>query len=498
MKQIQYLVIMMVLCIAAVSCYKDKGNYNYHPINELSFLNFDTTNGYSVEFGQPLTVSPQIKGTLDTSGAQKSYSYEWSLYFNSKDSVISTDKILNVKLQEPPGNYTLQLIVTDKTTGVQYAIRTQLLIITEIFEGFLVLNEVSGKSRLDMITYNRTDNTYKQHTDILTEMGSQLPVQGKPIQVFCMESEYFAKTPDSYLIYLVTETGTYRLNPETFGYIDQYNFRNEITGQIPADFMPLNLSGGIQYGITPMMFLSEGANIYKRGFEYPTFPYVPINIYAGAATPFKAFPIVPMYYLYATIYNMDKRTFTSFSLSGVNVTDMAPASGFPVGRDMVYMEGKLNGNAYAVMKDPGTTTYYMVRFSPFMKLVSYNEQITGTDIDKAEHFAVSPDLGYLFYSVGGKVYEYDPFLKTSFLMLDKGSARITYLSFQSFFASASFTKYADWSKLLNVGTYDPSGAEGSNGTLEQYSVPPINAALTRTNVWTGLGKITSVTYRERN
>lgn len=498
MKNIRSLFILMVLCIAFSACYKDKGNYEYAPINELSFSNFDTENGYKTNFGELLTISPEIKGTLDPDGSKNGYTYEWSVQLNGKDSVISAEKVLNVRLEIPPGLYSLKLIVKDNGSGVQYPIRTQLLLSTKVFEGYMVLNEVNGKSRLDMITYYRTDNTFEQHTDVLAEMNSALPVQGKPRQVYCMETEYFVVSPKTYRIYIVTETGTYKIDPETFGNGVLDNFQYEMTGQLPTSFMPQGLICILQNGYMPLSFLTEGNNIYRREYGALTFPYSPVNVYAGAGKPFKAFPQIAAYTDKAVIYNMDKRTFTSAPFSSRNATDMAPTANFPVGKDMVYMEGQASGNSYAVLKDPGTANFYFMKFQPSWPYVYYVDPMNATDIDKAEHFAVSPDMAYLFYSVGGKLYEYDNSLKTSFLMLDKGNSPITNISFQRFFNRSGYANYTAWAKQLILGSYNPAAAEGTNGTMELYSVPPINAALQLKNTWTGLGKITSVSYRERN
>jgi hypothetical protein len=46
MKQIPSFFILLLAAACFVSCYKDKGNYTYHAINQVSFENFDTTNGY--------------------------------------------------------------------------------------------------------------------------------------------------------------------------------------------------------------------------------------------------------------------------------------------------------------------------------------------------------------------------------------------------------------------------------------------------------------------
>lgn len=500
MKKIQTCFILITLCGALASCYKDLGNYQYQDVNELNFGGIDTAQGYTVFFGETLMITPQLEGTQDPDGSGRSYTYEWSLDFSQKDSVLSNEKDLNVKLLVPPGKYTLQYKVTDQQTGIRFHTRTQLLVTTKVFEGYLVMNEVNGKTRLDMLSYHRMNDDFEQLTDVLSVMSSAAPVDGKPKQVYCMEIEVFQVTPQTYRIYLVTETGAYKIDPETFGYKPLDDFRYEMAGSLPADFKPTGLTGSLQYLFMPVMYMTEGNNIYQRVVEGVVFPYTPMNVYAGQSKPFKAFPQVACYDDGVTIFNMENRTFTFGNAGSVNVMDIPPGNGFPVGKDMVYMEDQQStGLGYAVMKDPGLDNYYLLRFYPGYSFADYFEPVVNAvDFDKAAHFAASPELGYLFYSVGGKLYEYDPFLQQSFLMLDKGAEEITYIAFQKFFNPNYDPVYSGFSNLLTVGSIDPSGVEGSNGTLEQYAVPPVNAALQKANSWTGFGKITSIAYRERN
>lgn len=491
--------VLLFLCAAVAGCYKDKGNYNYHPVNEVNFSGIDTAAGYTVYLGDTLSITPQLKGSQDPDGTAKKYSYEWSIDLTGSDSVLSTEKSLRVRILLAPGKYTLQYKATDLQTGIRFHIRTQLLVVTQVFEGYLVMCDVNGHTRLDMLSYNRTADNFQQLPDVLTQLNSAAPVQGRPRQVFCMETEALRVTPQTYRIYLLTDAGAYKIDPETFGYNSLSDFRYEMVGTLPAGFAPSSLTGNLQYLFMPTTFMVEGNNIYRRTYESVVFPYVPVNIYAGESKPFRAFPQVTGYDDGFTVFNMDKRMFATGSPSGINVTDLTADLGFPEGKDMVYMEDQLStGLGYAVMKDPGVASYYLLRFYPGYSFADYFEPMSATDIDKATHFATSPELGYLFYSVGGRLYEYDPFLQKSFLMLDKGSDEITYIAFQRFFNPNMYDRYTQFGNLLTVGSVDHNGSEGSNGALEQFSVPPINKALQRTNAWTGFGRIVSVSYRERN
>ncbi|MCM5528418.1 PKD-like family lipoprotein [Parasegetibacter sp. NRK P23] len=497
MQPIYKYLLFAALCWSIAGCYKDKGNYDYQAINELTIRNLDTVQGYSVDLGQVLTVSPQIIGTQDTDGTSRPYKYEWSIDFPVYDSVISTEKNLSVKMTMAPGSYTLLFRVIDEVTGVRFQKRAPLLVSTSIFEGYMVLSDVNGHARLDMIPYTRATNTFKVIPDVLAYAGSTFPQQGKPLQVFCMDKNaFFDVKPNSYRIYILTETGTSWVNPETFAYGPLDNIRYEMTGNIPANFKATRMGGEVIFGLFPGMTLVSGNEVYTRLSDAPNFPYAACNIYPGAAKPFKAHPQVIIGGLNMVVFNMDKRTFTSGFFSAVSLNDMAPGLNYPTGKDLVHMEYDGSGSAYAILKDPGVQQYYLLRFVPGAE-VTYFEPLNATDIASATQFAVSPQFGYLFYSAGGKLYEYDLSLKQSFLMADKGNSVISHLSFQRFYNSSRVPKYAEWSRLLTVGSYNPAQEEGKNGTIELYNILPVNEQITLANSWTGFGKVTSVSFRER-
>lgn len=493
----------LLVCTAGcfLACSKDIGNYEYQEINSVSIENFNTTTGYVVYFADSLVIAPTLTESIEKASPGHQYSYQWAFDLNNDltpDSVISTEKVLRVKIGTAPGNYGLQYRVTDLETGVTFHVKTTLQVSTEVYEGYMVLNDVAGKGRLDMLSYDKTKSSFTQYTDVLKKMGSRLPEMGKPYQVYCAETVPSLQTAETYRIYLFSETGTYRIHSETFDYLPAYNIRYEMLGSVPADFKADAITGGTQFIFTNL-FLMANNNVYIRAFiASSAWPYVPVNTYSAGGTPFPAAPYVVTDGGGAfVIYNTSARKFaTSSSISNVSVTDIPASLNYPTGKDLLYMDRNYSGNAYAVLKDPASVKRYLLRFV-IGAAPTYYEEILGTDIDKATHYAVSPDLGYLFYSVGGKVYEYDLSLKTSKLMLDKGTSEITYLAFQNFFRTGfSYPNYTNWRNLLTVGAYNASDVSGG-GTLQQFTVPTVNGDLVQVNSWSGFGKITSVSYRER-
>ncbi|MRG44122.1 hypothetical protein GFS24_03305 [Chitinophaga sp. SYP-B3965] len=508
----KHLFIYLLAFIVFTSCYKDKGNYDYHVINHWTVENFDSTKGYTVLLGDTLKINPTLKWSNDPNPSDANYNYAWSFRYRPSsnlpfiDTVIGTDKNLNAKINLLPGNYSLAYRVTDKSNGVTFQTRTNILVSSKNFEGYMVLNDVNGKSRLDMLAYSKGTGLFTQYTDVLKEMNSNLPEQGKPRQVLCMNYVGTNITPLNYGIFLLTETGTNRIHQETFAYEPTMNIRYLMVGNIANDFKADVLTGENPSPTTVMFYMYAKGNMYAYSTLYGyAFRNDPINVYAAASAPFKVSPYVVTDGTVGVMYNTDKRCFVqAANFNSSFVADVVAARNFPTGLDLVWMERSYNSTSrsvYAVLKDPVTAKYYLLRF-PIAGAQTLFKEITAPDFAQATSYAVSPDVNYLFYSVGGKVYEYDFNLgtPTTTLMIDKGNSTITYMGFPHFynsFVAANANTYKLWATYLTVGTYDPAGTPGANGTLECYSVPEISKPLVKTMGWTGLGKIVSVAYRER-
>jgi len=499
-------------CILIIfsSCYKDLGNYHYHDINNVTIANFDTVNGYSTLFNDTFRLSPTLVSSQNKNN-DSDYTYSWTwrpsnVLSAAADSLLSTSRNLNKLITLAPGSYTLMYKVTDKTTGVQFHIKTLLVVSTAVYEGFLVLNDISGKARLDMLSFNKSNSTFTQYTDVLQKQGSTVPMDGQPLQVFCMVYIRAGLVPQNYGIFLSTSNNTNRVNQETFAWDPTYNIRYLMVGNVPQGVSAQHLTGSYintNSSTTIYMYANDGnMYCYSTNAGY-AFRYTPVNVYSTGGTPFRTAPWVATDGSSAVFYDADNRNFVVSSGVGVAyVQKPAPALNYPTGYDLLWMDCNYYPEAgqvkrtFAVLKDPVTSKIYLLRFT-LGSAQDYFQEITGTDISTANLFTVSPDYGYLFYSSGGKVYEYDLALKQSFLMVDKGSAQISYLSFLHIYDRYGNANYVNWSKQLAVGSYDPAGPVNANGTLEQYTIQPVNGQITLGNQWTGFGKIVSLAYRAR-
>ncbi|MBK0368312.1 PKD-like family lipoprotein [Flavobacterium agrisoli] len=486
---------LLVLLTFGWSCTSDEGNYAYHDINEIHVTGINEE--YTAYTGELFTIKPELNPTMDDNKDPKRYSYEWlaidplQLPANSK-TVIATTKDLDTLLKLPPAQYTVYYSVKDLVTGVTWQQTPfKLNVVSSIYEGWMVIGDVDGKARLDMISILPGVATPRIITDVLDNVGSALKLEGKAVDVECFSTPI--STPILYGIYVTaSESGTSRIDPDSFGWVQAQNIAYETSGGTFAT----------NFGVDFMNSPKGGENfIYSKGdiyFYYRVYQLkygLPQNIVDTETKPFYAAPFIaenggtigtPVF------YDKDLRRFVRYNYSKGNCSIMPPVAGSSTtldwnntNSDLVYMttSGFNGGENFAVLKNRTNGKFYLLRFNRGLNQTYYKEILNAPDFDKAAKFAVSPDSGYLFYAVGGKVYEYDNGIQSAKLMLDKGSEEITYINFNA--------RATNNTKKLIVGSY------GTTGKLELYTVPPVNGDLILENSYEGLCKIVDVAYRQR-
>lgn len=503
LKRIFFLIVGLTMIL--LSCKKDKLTGDVKAINEVKIAGINPS--YTAALGVPLVITPNLNFTQDNGTDDSRYIYEWFSAESLKTHIAST-RNLNAVINLTPGLHpNIYYTVKDTQTGVQWSTRFSITVVTSIYEGWLVLNDVDGTARLDMVSVK--DNVYTPIYDVLALTGSALKLQGAPVNISC-----FPLDNKTYGIYVSAKgTGTTKIDPETFGWDRlKYMSYESMIPSIPENFLAdFVQQKGNQYA----GYIYKGGTVYfyrqASGFVYS----VPVNVMKGSATEFKAAPYIASVLLGdfaangpSILYDATNRKFVNQQATAISCSDMPAGTlfNYTTGKDLVYMastnyNGALaSGDVFAILKDPGIANFYLARISLAAFGTSFQQNywdtMNATDIALAEQFAVSSDLGYIFYNVGGKLYEYDMFLKKSILMLDKGAQKISMLRFQNFvFPNASATtKYSN--KLL-VGSYDSSKPSASNGTLEIFTVAPVNGPLKVLESYSGFGKIMDISYRER-
>lgn len=498
---------LLALLFMASSCTKDLGNYEYQEINAVDFSGIEPS--YSVLVGETLQIKPVLKFTKDNTGNEDNYTYEWFGLKRELLSNISTKvAIANTRNLDQPitilsGDYKVHYVVRDKKTGVSYTSIFQLKVETSVNEGWMVLNDVNGLGRLDMIS--KIKDKYTPIIDVLKATESGLQLRGKPLDVYCYAYQY-----SDYGIYVSTDQSTDRVDQNSFKWKNTLNLKYEFVASIPDNFHADFFSAIQEPGVAGVSYLFAKNKVYYYLNTFSIRYGLPINLVKGETVAFNAAPFVAAAQDASTassiaiLFDTEKKRFLKHgnyeSTSSTMASPSNPLFNYNnIGMDLLYMEQVSfnGGEVFAILKNPSGKVF-LARFNPSNNLQSYFEELAVPDIANAEHFAVHPAYGYLFYSIGSKVYEYDTSLRTTKLMLDKGTEKISLMKFHKFAQRGALKPYYDSRKdQLLLCTYDPAKPAAQNGTFELYTVPNLNAALSLGESYTGFGKIVSVSYRER-
>lgn len=534
----KYILILLGIWLFA-ACSDDKGNYDYHDINEVmvagtadeSLEVLEAGKWYTkVAFVDHLLFDPLIRSTMEKNDAS-AYEYEWKMIPNgddfkdieNPDFTISTNRKIDMPLTMDSGEYACFFIVKDKETGVSWITPFYLRIKSMTEEGWMVLCEENNESRMDMITNTSPTEDLVAH-DIWKEEEFR---PGKPIRLL-----HNCKGAEGSVSMLVTDKDTYIMDKADLHVGEDNSFRWQF-GVVPESIR-LDASAMSMYaGKDRWVIVDEQGGVYSmdRSVHGSVFEYE-INKLDGK-TPFKAAPFVgtdlsknwkEMGHAAAVLYDDTHKQFLVMrnnseypSLMTFSGSQLFPAQ---TGRDIVWMESATCGTVYALLKDPSTNEFYFYG----MKLrgeyeepdnwweegdyTEYNEQVwygkvNGPGIENATLFAFQHEqtLPYLFYSDGHTIWQFDighPDIPAK-EVLSFPSEEIKVIKFNPFVA---WVAYADWERARNyqlvVGSNVQGADESSCGIMRMYEVPNLMGELVQMKEFRELGKIVDIAYKERD
>ncbi|SMC87369.1 PKD-like family lipoprotein [Pedobacter nyackensis] len=515
LKKYIYICLLAAVALFNYSCSKkDLGNYEYHDINEVKFPS-ELNGKIIVQNLTQLTISPKVLYTLDPVADSSRYKYEWQIV-NGSLITIGKTKDLDLFVSMPANTYQCYYRITDNVTGIKFTKNFIVEVRNEFNEGWLLMCDVNGKARVDMISKNAT-NQFLVVKDLLTKTNSGLKLTGKPKLVYGLtvgKLSGYGINSGTYAIYIGTDQYTDRVDQDIFKWDPKFNVTKEIVDPslTPEDFVVEAIQ---QFRVTPeaYMITSKG-NVYytcpPTGIKYS----LPLNY--DNAKYYKVAPFIaaseqtPVNTTSAFFYDVVNRRFLQhgknlFAPALEVVVDPSNTPSNPLkfsyehtGKDLVYMAYSAKGNeVYAVFKDLEGSKRYLARFNAQSQVQTDFKEILAENIDKAESFAMSPLFGYIYYNVGGKLYKYDYNVisptQAWTVVKDYGTSKITALKFQ-YYQKASKYPFAD---RLMVCSYDPALPEGENGKIEQFNLLNGGGLGSAEYTYSGCGKVKSLHYRER-
>lgn len=479
MRKIHILFLSVVWTLLSVSCYEDKGNYDYRDINEVKIAKMaDRTQYANIDV---MTIDPEISYTLNPNG---SYKYEWSARSlgspkngeTNPDIIIGQEKKLVYPVALPVGLYAVTLKVVDSDNGLVWSNRFNLTVASATYRGWMVLCDENGRMRLDMAEESGDAPLYSHN--ILAEY---LPDMHNPKAI-----EFFSvDLGGSYDVLIMTGDGCKRLVAEDLSWNAQEDFPNMM-----ADPKAGNLKAQAVgwYPVTGVLLIGDN-DAYWRANQGGALFGTSVNRIGGKLiklAPYVGYNVWQWFGNNFVLFDQDNRRFVRYVAGN---TTMEYWDNFPQGKELVFMQNTSNSSTYAILRNPSDGKYSFFSFNPSNFEASGEISLDIPAIENVKAFAFDPYNNYMFFTDGQQLYLYnwsanDPSKKITTVDLLDGQ-KITMLKYKPGMAG-------DYDDYLLVGTQNSAG----KGTLHLLEVQA-NRVIAKYKQYTGFGMIVDVAFRER-
>lgn len=509
------LAVLFVMAMMFAGCSQDKGTYDYHSLNEPTITGVPES--ISVLTHADIDLNPSLGDNITDPDA---YTYEWKAINKAGDNevtVLGTERRLFQEVTLPAGEYTLYFTVTEKATGIFWRQSYALTVSDTSSEGWMVLCDVGGKTRLDIVS----KVTGKTYSDILRTTGA--PGLNHPYRIQYVPKCGYPGSP----FYLFTADGAIRLSKNNFVWQEDYDFKYEVAKQL--DLRPQGMvcdQSGMMRMIVSDGYAYSASNLGIQGLFAPVnrqpvlAPYVGANIGASSYASVyllyddvnKCFmsccPFLPGLSLSdASYHSMKEMEEIAVGYKGSDMVTGRAFSEYPSGMDFVYMENTKYdpGNAkmgvtYTVLRKGMRFELYGIQLGDMLCYADctfalgkayFGDLSDCADIAKASCFAFSSLRNYMYYAVGGTVYRVN--LSETPLKAERqfslGGETITLMKFNFYQNSASSSDYDLVVGSENNGAGTLRIYEGMKSEGDFSKVTPVSHS--------GFGRIVDATYRER-
>lgn len=509
----KYLYIFLVIFL--LSCAKE-GNYDYQEMNDIMVEGVTDQTLYEViSFKDTLKINPTIKGRFsgdDMSGLE----FEWKMIrisgnneFEGNDFVIGSEKNLSHYVTEDPGMHYGSLTITDTKNNAKFNQRFFVNVRSVTSEGWAVLCDEGGESRLDWIFDISADSVEIVHS-LWSEKNYNM---GRPVSL-----NFFYSLSGSFRL-VNTESGSFNLDPllQTAG--EDRNMKYEFF-TVPER---VDIRGGssiiMHRNPEISMLIDSKGDIYTKTtidvgilFDYPC------NIVGGENDYFVAAPYIAIHHLKYNeeaasiiLYDQTNCRFVEF-MNNANYPSVAKFTGTmfqpTTNHELIFMETTMTQNSFAVLKNKSTGKYYVYGFR--IRGAGVNEQtfyteIKGADLNLLNKISFHNIYNYMFYTAGSKVYQFKLPSEGSDAepaeeVISLPGETVVDIMLPKF---AAWEMYKPWetdraNQLVVASNRDNQATDCGNVRI--YDVPSLSAplVLVKEHVDKGLGKIVDIEYFERD
>lgn len=468
MKTIQYIFILTSITFISLSCFDDKGNYDYTEFKDITIQGIQTN--YAItSYQDTLHITPQVLP------AEDSYNYLWTINRNytnanqgfgdgiSKDT-ISQDPQLSYAVKLPNGEYNLTLKVTNQETGYSVFYNTKLIAQTAYSSGFYILKETAeGKTDVDLHTpKGKLENLLKETT------GNSLA--GKPTSMglifeYCYINPQISKYDAPRALSVCSENDIRVFSLNDFSTIFTYD--NLFYDGKPAGEKPLYLYPNT-YNIGYLSTAGIHSN-YQNGLSIPSSGQFGLpTVLSGNCRPSRHMAVCNMEsYIFDELnhrfvkfnFNAQVSVFSEKSSTGETIPYSPNA--IPANYQLIFCGPNTASeyNVYALFKDmqaPQKHYLYTLKaeLSKFSNPISEVTEIpTSLNFNRASVYAINEkDARIMYFATDNKLYRYliDEQKESEITLSGFEGGEITYISNRYWLSSADKENNFNY---LAIGTY---------------------------------------------
>lgn len=191
MKKIYLYVLGLVSMTLVQSCYDDKGNYDYHAVNDMKVEIPEAKIRMPKENPATVTLTPELTQTLAEN--EDNLTFEWKKL--NKDAKIgsmrladytdySIGKICQVEVEpNNPESIGMMLIVTDKATGQKWYQLGKVAVVKPLNPAWFVLQEDADQKGIVGAIEGDPDGFFAYADVFKSETGESFSLEGKPLAI---------------------------------------------------------------------------------------------------------------------------------------------------------------------------------------------------------------------------------------------------------------------------------------------------------------------------
>lgn len=191
MKKIYLYILGLVSMTLVQSCYDDKGNYDYHAVNDMKVEIPEAKIRMPKENPATVTLTPELTQTLAEN--EDNLTFEWKkLKPDAKIGSMrladytdySTGKICQVEVEpNNPESIGMMLIVTDKATGQKWYQLGKVAVVKPLNPAWFVLQEDADQKGIVGAIEGDPDGFFAYADVFKSETGESFSLEGKPLAI---------------------------------------------------------------------------------------------------------------------------------------------------------------------------------------------------------------------------------------------------------------------------------------------------------------------------